>query len=470
MKKLVTLGLTLALVFTSTVGTFAATKYTFNWGEYFTQEPRTVDCYYQDKYFEKDSSKYNRHLASASMALSLTGTRSVASENPIDALKKIGCKNIKSVKHAGSKAIVYGQKKIKGGKLVVVNTKATYGFCEWDNNVYFGEKGDLAGYKDICDKTYSALVKYVKKDEKVKFWIAGHSRGGGIANIVAKRLSDKFGKKNVYCYCFDNPYTTTKKDGNAKYTNIHNVLIQESGASVLIPAYMGFDRYGVVDKVFSAADDEEMLPMLHRISDMEYLSAKDFKWSSCSGVADQQQFWDQALYLLEKVMPSREAFCKEVTPYALAAAKKFGYDEAYTFERAARSFAVHLYDIVQFKDDPNHPKDILAVGFNNLLKDKELIDVLLNINPKCAKQYAKLVSSAWKGLGIEDMVSVDEAKDLKLMFATLLEPLLKLVKLDLMQNHKILEAVLLNKERLYDCHVPVTMMAYLMSQDEYYKE
>lgn len=499
------------MVLTSATCTFAAskpTKYTFNWGEYFTQEARTVDCYYSDSYFIQNSSKYNKHLASASMAMSLTGTRSLKSENAIDALKKIGCKNIKYVNRSGSRAVVLGKKKLKNGSLIVINPKATYGFCEWDNNVYFDTEGDLAGYRDISEATYKKAISYVKKGEKVKFWIAGHSRGGGITNLVAKELSDKFGKKNVYAYCFDNPYTTTRKEGNDRYTNIHNVEINDSGASVLLPAYMGLDRYGVVDKVYTALDgqDADMIKMLRKISDCDYWSGSDFRWASIDtnllhyldalggkdimevfkknlkvGEPDsQEEFWNVALERLQEVMPDRKAFAVDISENAQAAAEKMGFDKAYTFERAARTLAVHLYDIIQYKDIPDHDDDKLLVGFKKLLSSKMLGSLALKIAPvisgktpdilKCSSRYAKWVNTLCNELKLETIMTEEEQKDTKLMLATALEVVLKIVQSDFKSDHQLIGTVLYNGHRMYDCHVPVTAMAYLMADDSYYRK
>ena len=509
MKRITAVLMAILMVFTSTVTTFAAsktTKYTFNWGEYFTQEARTVPCYYSDSYFTKSSSKYNEHLASASMAMALTGTRSVKSENAIDALKKIGCKKIKSVTHIGSKAVVMGKKKIKNGTLVVVNTKATYGFCEWDNNVYFGLDGDVAGYVDISERTYKKILSYVKNDKNVKFWIFGHSRGGGIANLVAKDLSDKFGKKNVYAYCFDNPTTTTARPENEKYTNIHNVEIADSGASVLFPAYMGLGRYGTVDKVVTAegGQDAEMLKMLRTISDCEYWSGNDFRWAKIDRnilhyleaitgkplmdvlndnlivgeSAPQEDFWKELLDLMEKIAPTREAFVCEISKNAQAAAEKLGYETAYTGERAARSLAIHLYNIVQFKDIPGHEEDSLVTAGKNLLDSRKLISLVADIAPviigqtpkmmSCSKEYANWIKTLCKEMKLDTVMSEEEAQDTELMLATLVEPLLKLIKYDFRNDHQIIGTVLYNTHRLYDCHVPVTMMAYLMADDSYY--
>lgn len=510
MKKIIAVLMTVVMFVSGTICSFAAgkpTKYTFKWGEYFTQEERTIDCYYSDSYFNQKSSVYNKHLASASMALSLTGTRSLGSENAIDALKKIGCRNIVAVTNNGAKEVVFGKKKIKKETLIVVNTKATYGLCEWDNNVFFGASGDVAGYREICDATYNKLLKYAKNIKNVKFWIVGHSRGGAIANMVGKRLSDKFGKKNVYAYCFDNPTTVTQKNGNDKYTNIHNVQIRESGAGVLIPAFMGFDRYGKTDKVFTSANnhDAEMMAMLSTISDVNYWTADDFKWARIDknllnylddltdGISlgiiqnnmiltdadSMEEFWQTALALLEQVVGSREKYTTGISKLAGAAAKKLGCADVYTSERALRSAFVHIYDIMQYKDIPEHDDDPLLVGGKNLLKSRKLAALIMAITPVLSGRkpailsngckYAAWVNTLWKESGLEKIMSESEQQDTKLMLATVCELLLNLIRLDAKNDHQIISTALYNTHRLYDCHLPVAMMAYLMADDSYYK-
>ncbi|MCL2234609.1 MAG: hypothetical protein FWC11_05960 [Firmicutes bacterium] len=91
-----------------------------------------------------------------------------------------------------------------------------------------------AGKKLVMQK----LEEYLESiegicSEKTKFFVTGHSYGGAVSNLVAKKLEDVFFKKNIFCFTFGAPNNIiVSKDGrdvgSLDYIektdkNIHNI-------------------------------------------------------------------------------------------------------------------------------------------------------------------------------------------------------------------------------------------------------
>ncbi len=105
---------------------------------------------------------------------------------------------------------------------------------EWKSNLRLGDSLlDLptvhAGFNATEKAVHKKLNTFLKtnklKKGSVAFWVTGHSRGAAVANIMAKRLSDTYGKSNVYAYTFASPKVVkvSTKTTN-KYSNIFNYV------------------------------------------------------------------------------------------------------------------------------------------------------------------------------------------------------------------------------------------------------
>ncbi|MGN0241440.1 MAG: hypothetical protein ACI4CS_07115, partial [Candidatus Weimeria sp.] len=68
------------------------------------------------------------------------------------------------------------------------------------------------------------------------FWVTGHSRGVAVADIMAKRLSDTYGKSAVYAYTFASPKVTKSREKDtSRYTNIYNYINPDDLVTTLPP-------------------------------------------------------------------------------------------------------------------------------------------------------------------------------------------------------------------------------------------
>ena len=144
---------------------------------------------------------------------------------------------------------------------------------EWVSNVTIGSDGEAEGFAFAADRVVSEyLTAYLtsrpeigaKLDEgSVAFWLQGYSRGGAVANLVAKRLIDRYQAtgNEVYAYCIEAPSggVVDLELPDRDYRSIHNVINPNDPVPYLAPTSMGFVRYGVDHYLFSGKADSENL-------------------------------------------------------------------------------------------------------------------------------------------------------------------------------------------------------------------
>ncbi len=114
-------------------------------------------------------------------------------------------------------------------------------------NGSWNRKSNHRGF-DICaSRIYTALAAYMTKfvdsEATPVFWLAGHSRGAAIANIVSASCIDEGHK--VYAYTYASPNTTANTEASAaKYDCIFNLVNGDDFVPMLPMPEWGFTRYG----------------------------------------------------------------------------------------------------------------------------------------------------------------------------------------------------------------------------------
>lgn len=146
-------------------------------------------------------------------------------------------------------AFSFGQKTISNGKKLVLiavrgSTSFNLGNQDWWSNFNLGNPsfpGLHAGFAFAADEVTKSLGDFLDNDfSNTIFVITGHSRGGGIGNLVAFNLDSKgISKENVYGYNFACPDTakSTSQVFNS-YNNIFNIGNSPDPVSV-IPGLLG---------------------------------------------------------------------------------------------------------------------------------------------------------------------------------------------------------------------------------------
>lgn len=243
---------------------------------------------YSDGFFEVDPREYQTHMATTSTSLSHSATKeprrgdySVCYAETVSVLEQIGFGNIyvsdsyKVEPTVDSVACVIAEKTVECGrgtaKVIAIVLRSGSYFAEWASNFLLGTEGESAGIAAAADKVVENYLQEFLNDKadlrtaieqgNAAFWVQGYSRGGGIANLAAKRLVDLYqrGGNDVYAYTVEGQMGGVREaqiPGN-DYTVIHNVVNPADIVPYLAPASMGFKRYGLDHYLFSGNADTE---------------------------------------------------------------------------------------------------------------------------------------------------------------------------------------------------------------------
>ncbi|MBO7697827.1 MAG: hypothetical protein J6S38_02180, partial [Erysipelotrichaceae bacterium] len=193
---------------------------------------KNFKMYYSDGFFFDDPIIYNDHLATASFALASAGSYLDAYNSEYEykhagtrqLLADIGCPdqmiyvddyNIMEPGtdtigvSIGSKVLQQydestGKLKDTDYKLVVITTRGANYENEWASNVMLGDgsqyDGEALGFAEAAEQVMIALDFYLDKygfrqdleNGRVKFWVTGFSRGGATANLLSKRIIERY--------------------------------------------------------------------------------------------------------------------------------------------------------------------------------------------------------------------------------------------------------------------------------------
>ena len=232
--------------------------------------------YYSDGYFAQAPEYYNEHFASfaASMALASMPclyegeySEEKSTKYIVDMFNAMGYTDIfvhypepeyfgEDAENLSTIGYAIAKKKIvvngKETTVIAIGTRGLDYRAEWASNVTLGSgTGEAKGFGDAARQVKEGIDKYIADKGidagSATFFITGYSRAGATSNLVAKKLTDEYGEKKVYAYCFEAPkggVASEMKPGH-RYANIHNVINAVDIFPTVAPAQMGFIRYGV---------------------------------------------------------------------------------------------------------------------------------------------------------------------------------------------------------------------------------
>ena len=217
----------------------------------------TDSFYYSDDWFLEDPSVRNDALALISMQLidsmeegELGGYGAVLLSKL--GFEEIGCNGFLT-ENPDDLAYTWARKSLDDCILVVIRVQSyaldlftkTKG---WKQNFTInGEdaKGEHYAYAKAVGLMIDGIAE-LGKGEKVKYWITGQSRGGGLANLISAKLPDLLGSSNagIYAYTFEAPATVDPDyiTDPEKYNYIHNYVCSDDVVT-RIPMW-GMTRYG----------------------------------------------------------------------------------------------------------------------------------------------------------------------------------------------------------------------------------
>lgn len=258
-------------------------RYTFN------HQQGTADyesyMYFNDSFFEKESTIYNPSLATASVSMAMASFASQSEpanydhryKNIESLLTDIGFKdfyvneNYKKKPGSDTIGLVFAHKNVLGKELVVMGVRGANYEAEWASNFKLGKREDgyHDGFRSAADEACRELVNYVDShnfDGDIKVWMAGYSRAGATCNITAGLLDEKISKgdsifknnvtlkkEDLYAYTFEAPMgaPSTKNDSGDilvkldDYNNIFNIVNQNDLVPLVAMKEFGFTRFGI---------------------------------------------------------------------------------------------------------------------------------------------------------------------------------------------------------------------------------
>lgn len=150
--------------------------------------------------------------------------------------------------------------------LVIVVIRGTYG-SEWFSNInlnsdeWQGDAKDHAGFSLAVEEVFAELGSYIEQNgidlSRTAILMTGHSRGGALANLIAKNLIDgpdssyataadiALPARRVFSYTFATPNTTTSPHhADVAYSRIFNILNPRDIVPRVPLSAWGYARYG----------------------------------------------------------------------------------------------------------------------------------------------------------------------------------------------------------------------------------
>ena len=117
---------------------------------------------------------------------------------------------------------------------------------EWLSNFEIGYSARHLGFSRAADCAEQRLCEYLMSRPprgEASFFVTGYSRGGAVADILSKRLCDRFGSDAVRSYAFASPNTTTAFRG-ARYDSLFSLIRDEDFFTRLPLSKWGYTRFG----------------------------------------------------------------------------------------------------------------------------------------------------------------------------------------------------------------------------------
>ena len=141
---------------------------------------------------------------------------------------------------------------------------------EWYSNFDVGYSAEHSGFMKAADFAEMKLGDYVFTHAigtQPSFFVAGYSRGGAVANILAKRLCDRCGLERVCAYTFASPSTTISRRVS-RYSSIFNLVRQEDFFTRVPPESWGYGKYG---KTLSLSDTGDITGRFRQLTGDDYI-------------------------------------------------------------------------------------------------------------------------------------------------------------------------------------------------------
>lgn len=272
----------------STIGFFREDGfYSLSYRSSLAQADVTDRFYYSESFFKHPATEYDASLALTSLGMTLAAsttwesysdyavTGSVGREDNLLAsysqlgFSNVECHNYDKSRNDPSDSVAYSfaQKTYSENGttktiLTIFLRGAGYG-AEWVSNLRLGDGVSHAGFTAPVSAVYSDFQHYLATAQRsadlgeVHLWIAGFSRGGTVANLLAAKILNilpEFTRQNTFVYTFaasaaiaENSASNLQWDFATQdaSSNIFNLISSTDLVSRLLPASWGYHRNGI---------------------------------------------------------------------------------------------------------------------------------------------------------------------------------------------------------------------------------
>ncbi len=448
--------------------------------------------FYSDGYFLKPATVYDEHLAS--MSLCLAGSAMASndggrinyknkSKNIRALLDRIGCTDICvntdfTVKPGEDTiGVCIARKTIRTDEgdytLIPIGIRGAGYENEWLGNMKVGDTGDANGFRSATDRAKQAVDEYIKNydidTDRVKFWIAGFSRAGAVADMLTAALTDDYDPSgaNVYGYSFATPQGAYEKERS--YPNSHCSVSSSDVVPKVVPSYMGFSHYGDETvlrdegKGFQAyrMSVDTFNAIFVEVPQNIYYTPIDTRFSS------QDEFTDELIEALRAtVAPDRQTFTQKpieggpTLEEILSRLLKF----------LMTSDAEHVSEV---KNSFTNLGDI--VGFKGLTRFSTVLDAIhTGLGGMEAEERDEIYTILWGWFkpGLESSLTGDEYTELAGMWKSLCYVLIELAHYDYYRSgaegFALIGTLIKNISSIGEAHGPEKYLELIKKNDSFY--
>ena len=221
-------------------------------------------------FLPKNSCFFSSAACCVAAALSMsTGDEKLLRDN----LSALGYSDIITIAYRNTERDKVGMciaSRIRENRLQIAAVLRDTNGSEWYSNFDVGYSAEHSGFAKAADFAELKLGDYVFTHAigmEPEFFLTGYSRGGAVANILAKRLCDRYGLERVCAYTFASPSTTLSRHTN-RYNCIYNLVRQEDLFTRVPPEGWGYTKYG---KNISLSDAGDISVRYRQLTGEDYI-------------------------------------------------------------------------------------------------------------------------------------------------------------------------------------------------------
>lgn len=287
----------------------------------------SVTTTWDSHFFINESSQFNSELAKIALLLSDTAYQ----KNQIQKTQKqlgFDCQtygyDVKSQLLDNKTAYTIGHQKmvIDQQEFYVINVvvRGTVDL-EWASNFRvtntsneLANGSDHYGFSQAANQILNSCKAYQKAHKELqgsenRVLISGHSRGAGVANLLAKEMSDKqilASQDHIYAYTFATPNVTINPK-NVSYKHIFNLINAEDVVTQIPLEQWGFKRYGQ-DVMIPTPNDKNYNQMFTQMKkNYKELTSKEY-----NGNVKTYNKTMQLIELTNKAVPTMQDYTSKV--------------------------------------------------------------------------------------------------------------------------------------------------------------